>query len=106
MWFETDAAKILEEIFFQLGERRDSAGTIALATSLHSHMWGMSQCLAVEEALKIFKTVVPKLRSQSGSETIPVNEIAPKAMDRLAISEIYGIALIMYCWVFPTSWKN
>jgi hypothetical protein len=93
-WFETDAAKILEEIFFQLGERRDSAGTIALATSLQSHMRGMSQCLAVEEALKIFKAVVPKLRSQSASETIPVNEIAPKAMNRLAISEIYGVALI------------
>jgi hypothetical protein len=94
MWFETDAAKILEEIFFQLGERRDSAGTIALATSLQSHMWGMSQCLAVEEALKIFKAVVPKLRSQSASETIPVKEIATKAMNRLAISEIYGVALI------------
>jgi len=94
MWFETDVAKILEEVFFQLSERRDSAGTIALATSLQSHMGGMSQCLAVEEALRIFKAVVPKLRSQSASETIPVNEIAPKAMNRLAISEIYGVALI------------
>ena len=94
MWFETETAKILEEIFYQLGERRDAAGTITLATSLQGHMKSMSQCLAVEEALKIFKTVAPKLRSQSGGEKIPVDKIAPKATNQLAISEIYGVALI------------
>lgn len=93
MWFETDVAKLLVEIFLQLSERRDSAGTIALASSLQRYMRGMSECLAVEEALKIFKAVVPKLRSQSGSETIAVDENNPKATDRLAISETYAIAL-------------
>lgn len=88
MWFETEAARILAEVFHQLGERRDSAGTIALTTSLHSHMGGMGQCLAVAEALQIFKAVAPKLRSQMGGEKITVNEDASKAMNRLAASEL------------------
>jgi len=91
LWFETDAAKLLVEILRQLGQRRDSAGTIALASSLQIHMRGMGECLAVEEALRIFKAIVPTLRSQSGSERIVINE---NDRNRLAISELYSIALV------------
>jgi hypothetical protein len=94
MWFETDAARILEEIFSQLGERRDSAGTIALTTSLQNHMGGMSQCLAVSESLHIFKAVVPKLRAQTGSEKFTTTGDSSQGINRLAISELYGCGLI------------
>ncbi|PYJ61824.1 MAG: hypothetical protein DME24_05660 [Verrucomicrobia bacterium] len=94
MWFEAKAARILEEVCLQLGELRDSAGTIALTTSLQNHIGGMSQCLAVAEALQIFKAVVPTLRSQSGIEKITADEDASKATNRLAVSELYACGLI------------
>jgi hypothetical protein len=94
MWFEIEAARILAEAFHQLGERRDSAGTIDLTTSLQNHLGGMGQCLAVAEALHIFRAVVPTLRSQSGGEIIAVSDDALKATNRLAISELYALALI------------
>jgi hypothetical protein len=94
LWFETEAARILAETFHQLGERRDLSGTVALTTSLQNHLGGMGQCLAITEALLVFKAVVPTLRSQSGGENIVVTDDSSKAMNRLAISELYVLALI------------
>ena len=96
MWFEIEAARILAEAFHQLGERRDSTGTIALTTSLQNHLGGMGQCLAVSEALHIFRAVVPILRSQSGGEIIAVSDDTLKAINRLAVSELYALALINF----------
>jgi hypothetical protein len=94
LWFETDAARTLENIFHILGEQRDSAGTIALTTTLHDHLGRMSQHLAVPEALQIYRAVVPDLRAQSGNMAITANEAPSKAMDRLGIAELYSCALI------------
>lgn len=94
MWFETKASRILEEVFHQLGERRDSAGTIALTTSLHNCLGGMGQCLAVAEGLQVFKAVIPKLRFESGSAKISADDAEPTAMNRLGICELYACALI------------
>jgi hypothetical protein len=95
-WFEVEAARILEEVFHQLGERRDSAGTIALITSLHNHLGEIGRCLAVAEGLQIFKTVTPKLRLQSGGERIFVSDVTPTAMNRLTICELYACALMNF----------
>lgn len=94
MWFETDAARILAEIFYQLGERRDSAGVVTLATNLQNHMGGMGQCLAVAEALHVFKAVAPILRSQFSGDQIVLDRDTSKGTDRLAVAELYSLALI------------
>jgi hypothetical protein len=94
IWFETEVARILDEVFHQLGERRDSAGTIALTSSLQNHMGGLGQCLAVAEALQVFKAVVPRLRSQSGIEKIVASEDPVNVTNRLAVAELYTLALI------------
>lgn len=94
MWFETEASRILEAVFVQLGERRDSAGTIALTTTLHTHLGGMGQCLAIAEGLQIFKAVIRTLRLQSASTNILAEGAAAASLSRLATCELYSSALI------------
>ncbi len=93
-WFETDGARLLREIFHQLGRRRYSAGTIALASSLQTHLGGMAQCLAVPEALQIFDAVAPILRSQSAAETNTSGADTSETTNRLAVAELYSLTLI------------
>jgi hypothetical protein len=94
MWVETEAARILAEVFHQLGERRDSTDTVTLTNSFRNHLGGMGQCLAVAEALQLYRSVVPILRSQSSEEKIKTGDTSLKTTNRLAISELYGVALI------------
>ncbi len=94
MWFEVEAARILNEVYRQLGERRDSSGSVAMASALQNHLGGMGQCLAVAEALHVFKTVVPTLRSQSGGEKITGDKDSLEITNRLAEVELYSLGLI------------
>lgn len=94
MWFEAEGARILYDVYHELNERRDATGSVAMASSLQNHSGGMGQCLAIAEALHVFKTIVPILRSQSGSEKIRADEDSVEVTNRLSLVELYSLGLI------------
>lgn len=93
MWFETDVIRIIEDIFQKLGERRDLAGIAALASSLHNHMGGMGQCLAISEGVQVLKAILPKIRTIYIGQVQTVSD-STSTTDGLAISELFGCAFI------------
>ncbi len=94
MWLETDAARTLKRVFDELSARAESANIMALATSFQNHISRMGECLAVSEALQIFRAVAPSLRSYAARTEIGGAEDTTKVMDRLPIAELYAVALI------------
>ncbi len=94
MWLETDTARILRQIFDELSVRKESTDIMALATSFQSHIGRMGECLAVSEALQIFKEVAPTLRTHAARLEIGHTKDMTKVMDRLPIAELYAVALI------------
>src|SRR5437899_313909 len=93
-WLESDAGRIISRIFEQLIERTESANITVLADSLQNYVGGISRCLAVSEALQIFKAIAPILRSYISRQQIGTTEDTTEPAERLAITELYAFALL------------
>lgn len=83
LWFETESAKLLEEIAAELGERKDHACLAQLAVTLHRTMDVFGRYAAVAEGLLVARIAgTPILHYCRQVDLIPIPRRRVSAPDK------------------------